>query len=106
MWECPKITRSAAGKRLRMRATRPARGPLSWIMPTAKPLELEVERLRGAPGGDVGPVVVAQHHPYGSETGQVVQHPGRADVPGVQDQVRAVQVTRDRRGQAFQKRGA
>jgi hypothetical protein len=38
-------------------------------------------------GGHVGVVVVGEHGPHRGEGGQLLQHPGPADVAGVQDQV-------------------
>jgi len=48
MWEWPKITRAADGKRRRIRASRPVACPLSWIIPTVRP-SMSVVSVSGAP---------------------------------------------------------
>ena len=62
-----------------------------------EPGEVQFQGVRRAPGGDVRAVVVAADRAHRGVAGELVQHAGRADVPGVQDQVRGVQVRGDRR---------
>ena len=57
--------------------------------------DLELQGLRRAPRGHVGAIVIAKHHPHRSVTGELIQHACRADVPGVQDQIRGSQMPGD-----------
>ncbi len=95
MWEWPNTTRAAAGKRRRSRATRPAARTAVVDHPHCEPVQVQCERFRCSPGRHVRPVVVPQHDPDRGEPRQLLQHVGGADVAGVEDQFRPLQVPGD-----------
>ncbi len=64
-------------------------------------VEIELEGWLGAPGRDVGSVVVAKDNADRRIPGQLVEHLRRADVSGVQDELGGPQVLRDRRWAAL-----
>ena len=80
---------------------RPVRGPLSWIIPTAQPARSS-SSVSGAPqAATSGPSLLPSTTRTGAKPRQLVQHVGGADVAGVQDHVRPVEVGGHGRRAAF-----